>query len=91
MAATLEVAQHHHSAEVADMQAVCRRVNAYVCRGHFFGQLFFRAGHHLVNHASPFEFFYEIHVMLFLLNSLRLQSYTLLFQNLLFCVVIFGT
>ncbi len=36
MAATLEVAEHHHAAEVADVETVGGRVNAEVGSGHAF-------------------------------------------------------
>ncbi len=36
MAATLEVAEHHHTAEVADVETVGGRVNAEVGSGHAF-------------------------------------------------------
>ena len=61
MARALEVLEHHHAYEVADMEGVGRRVDAEVGRGHFFFELFFCAGHHLVNHATPGEFFDKIH------------------------------
>ena len=62
----LKVAEHHHAAEVADVQGVCRRVNAYVSRHRFPFKKFFRAGHHLVEHAAPPQFFYKIHDVLLL-------------------------
>ena len=36
VATALQVSQHHHTAEVSDVQAVCRRVNADVGRDLFF-------------------------------------------------------
>ena len=62
MPATLEVAENHDTHQVSDMQRVGSRVDAHVSRCHFFFELFFRARHHVVNHAAPFEFFYEIHI-----------------------------
>ena len=37
-----------------------RGVDAHVCRGHFFIELFFCARHDVVNHATPLEFLYKI-------------------------------
>ena len=61
MAAALEVAQHHNAAKVTDMQAIGSWVYAHVCCGYFLGKLFFSARHNLVEHTSPFKFFYKIH------------------------------
>ena len=63
MAAPLEVAEHHHTAEVSDVQGVGRGVDAHVSRCHALRKHFFCARHHLVYHAAPFEFFYEIHII----------------------------
>ncbi len=61
MAGALKMLEHHDSHEVSDMQTVGCRVDAEVGHGHLLLQLFFCAGHHLVDHATPFEFFYEVH------------------------------
>ncbi len=58
---SLEMLEHHHSDKVSDMKAVCGRVNAEICRGHLFFKLFFCSWHHLVDHATPCEFVYEVH------------------------------
>ena len=63
MSRTLEVFQDHHANEVADMQTVGCRVNTQIRRRHFFLQLFISAGHHLVDHAAPCQFFYKIHCL----------------------------
>ncbi len=63
MSRTLEMLEHHHSHEMTYMQRVSRRVNAKVSRGHLLLELLVGAGHHLVDHASPSKFFYEIHIM----------------------------
>ena len=73
MACTLQVLQHHDAHEVADMERVGSRVDTHVCRCHFFVELFFCAGHHIVDHPAPFEFFYEI-------------NFT--HRNLIFCIVV---
>ena len=38
MAATLEMTQHHHTTQVADMQRVSSRVDAQICCNLFFSQ-----------------------------------------------------
>ena len=63
MSASLEVAEHHHSAEMAYVQAVGRGVYAKIGCGHLFFQLIFCARHDAVDHAAPGEFFYEVHVI----------------------------
>ena len=46
------------------MQTVRRRVDAHIGGRYFFIQLFFRAGHDILQHASPAQFFYKIlHMM----------------------------
>ena len=57
---TLKVLQHHNAHQVSDMERIGSGVDAHVSRGHFFVELFFGAGHHVVNHPAPFQFFYEI-------------------------------
>ncbi len=54
----LEVFEKHDGDKVADMQRVGGGVDTHVGRSHFFVELFFGAGHDVVNHAAPFEFFY---------------------------------
>ena len=60
----LEVAEHHHAAEVSDVQGVGGRVNADVGSCHPFGKHFVCSGHHLMQHAAPFQFFYKIHSLM---------------------------
>ena len=62
MAGALEMLEHHHAHEVADMKRIGRGINTEVGRGHFFLELFFRARHHLMNHPAPGQFFYKIHL-----------------------------
>ncbi len=54
----LEVLQEHDGDEVTDMQRVGRGVDTHVGRGDLFVKLFLGAGHHVVDHATPFQFFY---------------------------------
>ena len=60
MPTALQMAQHHDAAQVPDMEAVRRRVYAHIRGGYFFHQLFFRAGHDVLEHAAPTQFFYKI-------------------------------
>ena len=60
VAATLEVAEHHHTAEVSDVERVGSGVNAEVCSDLLFFEQFVCTGHHLVYHPTPCEFLYEI-------------------------------
>ena len=62
VAGALEVPEHHHGAEVSDMEGISCGVNAHVCGNHLLVQQFFCAGHHLVEHTAPFQFFNEIHL-----------------------------
>lgn len=64
MPAALEVPEHHDAAEVSDVQGVGRGVDAEVCCGDFFCELFFGAGHDVLYHAAPFEFLYKVHIVL---------------------------
>ena len=61
VAGALQVFEHHHPHEVADMQRVSCGVDAEICGGHPLVELFVGAGHHLVDHAAPGKFFYEVH------------------------------
>ena len=66
MSATLEMTQHHHTAKVSDVQRIGRRVDAEICCHLLFLQQFVGAWHHLVNHATPCEFFNKIlHISVF--------------------------
>ena len=60
VSATLEVTKHHHTHQVADVQRVGGGVNTKVSRGHLLLELLFSAGHHILDHAAPSEFFYKI-------------------------------
>ena len=62
VAGALQVLEHHHAHEVAYVEAVGCGVDAQVGRGHAFLEFFVGAGHVLVNHAAPGEFFYEVHI-----------------------------
>ena len=64
MAAALEMAEHHHSAKVADMQAVGGGIDAEVCCGHTLLEKLVCAGHHGVHHSAPGKFFNKIHCQL---------------------------
>ena len=58
----LKMTEHHHATEVADMERVGGGVNAYIGRHHLaFVKQFLRAGHHLMKHTAPLEFFYKVH------------------------------
>ena len=63
VATTLEVAQHHHTAKVTDVQGVGSGVNTQICCLLSRCQHFFCAGHHLMEHSSPFQFFNKIHLI----------------------------
>ena len=65
MPGLLQVAEHHHATKVADVQRVSSGVDTHVGGDHALVKEFFGAGHHLVDHAAPFEFFYEIHAIVF--------------------------
>ena len=60
VAAALEMLQDHHADEVADMQGVGRRVDAYVGSRRAFHEFLFRTRHDVLDHASPSEFFNKI-------------------------------
>jgi hypothetical protein len=45
------------------VQRVGCGVDTYVGRYHALVKEFFGARHHLVDHPTPFEFFYEIHTL----------------------------
>ena len=69
VATTLEMAQHHHAAKVTDVERIGCGVDAEVCCYLFFLEQFICTWHHLVNHASPSKFLYEIfHVVVLFLN-----------------------
>ncbi|OAV73814.1 hypothetical protein Barb7_02798 [Bacteroidales bacterium Barb7] len=50
---TLEMLEHHYAHQVTDMQRIGCRVKAHIRRRHFLQQLFLRAGHNVMDHASP--------------------------------------
>ena len=60
MAATLQMAQHHDAAKVADVQGIGRWVGAQVSRNHVALQILFRSRHDLCQHTTPFQLFNEI-------------------------------
>ena len=66
VAAALQMAEHHNTTEMTDMQRVGSRVGAQVSRHHFFLEEFFRSWHHLCQHSAPAEFFNKVlHVLVF--------------------------
>ena len=69
VAAFLQVLEHHHAHEMSDVEGVGGRINADVSRGHLFLELFFRSGHHIVNHATPFQFFNKVHFITCLIHN----------------------
>ena len=74
----LEVAEHHHAAEVSDVQGVGGRVNADVGSCHPFGKHFVCSGHHLMQYAAPFQSSTKFIVLWFLV------IYVVRYRNLLF-------
>ncbi len=60
MACHLEVLEEHNADQVANVEGVGCWVDTDVCRGHLFIELFFCAGHDVVDHASPLEFLYKV-------------------------------
>ena len=65
VACLLKMAEHHHATEVTNVERVGCGVDAHIGRHHFFFKKFVGAWHHLVEHATPFEFFYKIHRCIF--------------------------
>ena len=61
VARALEVAEHHHGAEVSDMEGIGGGVDAHVSGNHLLAQQLFSAGHHLVEHTAPCQFFNKVH------------------------------
>ena len=68
----LQVLEKHDADEVTYVERVGGGVDADVGGGDFFAELFLGAGHDVVNHAAPFEFFYEVGVHCILYNVLFL-------------------
>lgn len=62
VACLLKVAKHHDTAQVTDVQRIGRGVDAHIGRDLLLVKEFFGTGHHLVEHAAPFEFVYKIHI-----------------------------
>ena len=60
MATTLQVAQHHDTAKVTDMQRVCCGVGSKIGRHHVGVEVFLRTWHNLCQHTTPFQFFNKI-------------------------------
>ena len=69
VAATLEMAQHHHATEMSDVEAVCGGVDAHIGGHGLLGQQFLGSRHDGVNHASPFKFLYKVHVVMSILSG----------------------
>ena len=61
VAATLKMFQDHNAHQVADMQRVSRGVDTQISGGHLLFELLLSSGHNVVDHTTPFEFFYKIH------------------------------
>ena len=53
MAAMLKETEHHHTAQVTNVQRVGRRINADVSRDSFFLNQFFCSRHELMQHPTP--------------------------------------
>ena len=60
MPALLEVLKYHHAYQVTYMQRVCRWVYSHISSLRSFHKFLFRPGHNILDHASPFEFFYKV-------------------------------
>ena len=60
VAAVLEMLEYHYADEMPDVQGVRRGVDPHVSGLRAFHQFFFRSGHDILDHASPFELFYKI-------------------------------
>ena len=60
MTATLQMAQHHDTTEVTDVERIGRGVSTEVCRNHLPLQKLFRTGHYLREHTTPFQFFNKV-------------------------------
>ena len=61
MAAALEMREHHDTHQVPNMERIGSRINAQIGTAHAFVQHFFCTRHDVMQHATPFEFFYKIH------------------------------
>ena len=72
---TLQMAQHHDTAKMTDVQRVCCGVSTQIGSNQFFLEQLFRARHHLCQHAAPFQFFYKIlfHILLFTFFNYQLS------------------
>ena len=60
MATTLQVAQHHDTTKVTDVQRVCSRVGSEIGRHHVGVEIFLSTWHYLRQHTTPFQFFNKI-------------------------------
>ena len=67
VATTLQVAQHHDTAEVSYVEGIGCWIGAEVGSHHLLLQEFFRTRHDLCEHASPFQFFNKVlsHIQLY--------------------------
>ncbi|EJX09041.1 hypothetical protein EVA_02847 [gut metagenome] len=63
MAATLKMTQNHHTAQMTNVQRIGCRIKTDVSRNLLFGKQFFSTRHHIVEHATPSQFFYKIHIV----------------------------
>ena len=60
MSAGLEVLEYHYADKVSYVQRVACGVDADISGGGAFEQFLLGAGHDVVDHSSPLEFFYKI-------------------------------
>jgi hypothetical protein len=60
MAATLEVTENHNGTKMPYVQRVGRRVETNIGCNRFTVKQVFCSGHYVVEHATPFQFFYKI-------------------------------
>ena len=74
----LEVAQHHHTNQVAYVKRIGSGIYSQICTCELFLQLLLCSRRHVLNHATPFKFLYEIH---------RLYLFLLIFNSIL-CAVL---
>ncbi len=62
MSCHLKMFHHHDRHQMSYMQRIGCRVYPDISRSLAFRQQFFRSGHDIMNHTSPFQFVNKIHV-----------------------------
>ncbi len=77
MATTLQVAQHHDTTKVTDVQRVCSRVCSEIGRHHVGVEVFLSTWHHLRQHTTPFQFFNKVFCH-------RMSFFYILYNNVLY-------